>query len=241
MQILLIGYLSLLSSTFTFAATTPGNSSLALESPPSTNIPAPPLCLRNDPVCPRPIQADCEGLSRLMTTSTESARSLRLFVARPPEAAYEWQVPSTFASGTCRITIAMVPGEILEFSSFAEIAEKASVLVTGCLGATTPQYSGGYNIAGIADTLMVLLHGVPTGNSVLSQGGGAANHTGADLTSRAANEEMWCRRIDEGTIYTFEELRQALNAVNGSLPASGTGGVAPVDRVDVTKQRRRRI
>lgn len=134
----------------------------------------------------------------------------------------------------------MVPGELLELSSFAEIAEKATPL-TNCLGATTPQYYGGYNIAGIADALMILMHGVPNGNAILSQGGGTANHTGADVTSRAANDEVWCRKIDEGRIYTFDELTQALNAVNGSLPAPGTGGVAPVGRVDVTKKRRRNL
>ena len=235
MRFLLIKCLALLSSPLTLAATVPGNSGLASSSPPLTNTPEPPLCLRNDPVCPRPLLAHCAGLLRLMTLNAESARQLRIFVSRPAEALEEWQVPSTFTSGTCRITVAMIPGELLEYSSFAEIAEKISPLLTRCLGETTPQYYGGYNVAGVAETLMVLVHGVPTGDSVLSEGGGAANHTGADLTSRAVNEETWCRRIDQGKIYTLGQLGQALNAVNGSLPASGTGGVAPVERLDVTK------
>ena len=235
MRILLLGCLILLSSTFTLAATVPANSGLTLGSPPSTDIPEPPFCLRDDPVCPRPLLADCNGLLGLLTLNTAGARSLREFVSRPPEAAYEWQVPSTFTSRSCRITLAMVPGEVLELSSFAEIAEKATPLATNCLGATTPQYYGGYNIAGIADTLMILMHGVPKENAILAQGGGAANHTGADLTRTAANDETWCRRIDEGRIYSFDELKQTLNHVNGSFPASGTGSVAPVERVDVTK------
>lgn len=121
--------------------------------------------------------------------------------------------------------------QALEWSSFAEIAEKASPLVGGCLSVSTPRNYGGYNVAGVAEALMILVHGKLSGRPVLTQGG-SANYTGADLTSRAVDQEGWCQRVDEGRVYGPRDLDSTLSAVNGSQDASGTGSV---ESVEVTK------
>ncbi|MDI1486672.1 MAG: hypothetical protein OHK93_005932 [Ramalina farinacea] len=204
---------------------------------PSTNLTNPPPPSPQHPSAsplpssaPPPLYTDCTALLSLILSNAASRR-LREFTLHPPPSQSDWQVPSTFYHGTCRLTLS--PLIILEWSSFAEIAEQGLEAVEKCLGpeVQSGRYAAGFNVAGLGEGLGVYLHG-----DVRVGGTG----TGVDVAKRQGSTGSGggqsCGRVDEGKVVDLQRLG------GGWMDGAGAGAAAPGEQglVSTTKKKKRR-